>query len=308
MSLDILLDSENKNTLSGKISGALVEMVEQIHPSVVQVKSSGRGGGAGVIWRTNGAIVTTQHVVGNHDSGIEVTLADGRTFEAQVIARDSTLDLALLQIEAQDLAAAPVADSSITRVGEMVIAIGHPWGIRNVVTAGIVSGLGTVTAPHNGRTAPYIRSDVVLAPGNSGGPLLNAEGAVIGINAMIFGGDLSVAIPSHIATEWVAGLPSKRVYLGVGVQAVELPASMRRESWSERQVVLLVVSTEQGGLADKHGVMIGDLLLDIEDSPVDSPDTLRTALARNFSSESLRLGLLRGGSRLTLEVRLEQAA
>lgn len=295
---------ETSGALTTAVSSLLVELVAQIHPSVVQVRTAGRGGGAGVIWRTNGAIVTNQHVVGDKENGIEVILPDGRTFPATVVERNATLDLALLQIEATDLPAAPVADSHQLRVGELVIAIGHPWGMKNVVTAGIVSGLGTVTVPYNNRTAQYIRSDVVLAPGNSGGPLLDATGAVVGINAMIFGGDLAVAIPSHVAAEWVAGIPSRRVYLGVGVQPVELPTNFRKEEYTERKAGLLVVSTEQGGLAATSGVMIGDVLLDVAGKAVDNADTLREAINRGQNSGTFNLGLIRGGSKVTVEISL----
>jgi serine protease Do len=242
--------------------------------------------------------------VGDKENGIEVILADGRTFPAKIVERNATLDLALLQIEATDLPAAPVADSSQLRVGELVIAIGHPWGLKNVVTAGIISGLGTVTVPYNNRTAQYIRSDVVLAPGNSGGPLLDASGAVVGINAMIFGGDLAVAIPSHVATEWVAGIPSHRVYLGVGVQPVELPTDYRKEEYAERKAGLLVVATEQGGLAATSGVMIGDVLLDVAGKAVDNADTLREAINRGQNNGTFNLGLIRGGSKITVEISL----
>jgi serine protease Do len=176
--------------------------------------------------------------------------------------------------------------------------------MKNVVTAGIVSGLGTVTVPYNNRSAQYIRSDVVLAPGNSGGPLLDATGAVVGINAMIFGGDLAVAIPSHVASEWVAGIPSRRVYLGVGVQPVEVPADFRKEEYAERKAGLLVVATEQGGLAATSGVMIGDLLLDVAGKAVDNADTLREAINRGQNSGAFNLSLIRGGSKVTVEISL----
>jgi serine protease Do len=129
--------------------------------------------------------------------------------DAQVIDSDSTLDLALLKVTASGLKAIPTGDSSKLRVGELVFAIGHPWGRRGVVTAGIVSSLATVRFHRSERTAEYIKSDVRLAPGNSGGPLLDAQGTVVGVNAMIFGGDLSVAIPSNVVSTWIAGLSDR---------------------------------------------------------------------------------------------------
>ncbi|MCU0493603.1 MAG: S1C family serine protease [Chloroflexaceae bacterium] len=185
------------------VSLAAAELVERVRPAVVQIFSQGRGHGAGFVWRADGQIMTNHHVVAHSGPGLKVVLPDGRSFDARVIASNQTLDLALLQVEARDLPTVPVGDSARLRVGELVFAVGHPWGQRSVVTAGIVSGMGTVSSPRNDWQASYIRSDVRLAPGNSGGPLLNARGEVIGVNAMIFGGDLAVAIPSHVAQEWL---------------------------------------------------------------------------------------------------------
>lgn len=181
-------------------SAQMAQLVDRARPCVVQVRSGWRGAGAGIIWRADGHILTNYHVIAASQRGAptQVVLADGRTFAAQVVDHNSTLDLALLKIAAQDLPVLPIGDSTRLRVGELVIAIGHPWGQTNIVTAGIVSGLRTIASRDNQHQIPYIQSDVRLAPGNSGGPLLNAAGEVVGINAMIAGGDLSVAIPIHV--------------------------------------------------------------------------------------------------------------
>lgn len=203
------------NALAASASDAMAAMVEQARASVVQVRSGGRGIGTGVVWRGDAArteIVTNAHVVaGGRWRGaggpIRVVTAGGRELDAAVTATNAQLDLAMLRVEAGDLPVARVSDSSQLRVGELVFAIGNPWGQVGVVTSGVVSGTGTLPIQGTNRRARYIRSDVLLAPGNSGGPLLNADGAVVGINAMIFGGDLSVAIPSRVAMEWIAGQP-----------------------------------------------------------------------------------------------------
>jgi serine protease Do len=193
--------------------GLSENMIAQARAFVVRVQSGGRGVGTGIVWRSNASaseVLTNFHVVANTQH-ICVVLSDGagneREAHAEVTNRSPELDLAVLKIGIGNLASAPVADSSKLRVGEWAFAIGNPWGARDVVTQGIVSGFGKVEIRGTNRTADYIRSDVALAPGNSGGPLLNALGEVIGINAMILGGDLSVAIPSQVATEWVAGQP-----------------------------------------------------------------------------------------------------
>ena len=186
---------------------------------VVRVQSGGQGVGTGIVWRSNtntSEILTNFHVVAN-TKHIRVVLSNDTEAQAEVTNRSPELDLAMLKISVGNLASAPVADSSTLRVGEWVFAIGNPWGARDVVTQGIVSGFGKAEIRGTNRSAEYIRSDVALAPGNSGGPLLNARGEVIGINAMILGGDLSVAIPSHVASEWVAGQPDKPARLGIDV-------------------------------------------------------------------------------------------
>ena len=207
-------------------SSALVEMFNKVQPSIVQVGIQGRGGGTGVIWNPDGRIITNAHVVANEQAKIHVHLTDGRTLEAKVLHRDPRLDLAMLKVNGDNLKALPIGDSSRLRIGEWVFAIGHPWGQRWALTAGIVSSLSSVKVADD-LTTRYIKSDVGLAPGNSGGPLLDAEGKVVGINAMIFGGDLSVAIPSDIVSIWLAGLPAskRQVTLGIEIQQVELPAT-----------------------------------------------------------------------------------
>ena len=188
------------------------------------------------------------------DGPIEVLLTDGRKLPASVGARNADLDLALLEVEAQDLPAAAVGDSAQLRVGELVFAVGHPWGQPWVVTAGIVSGLGEVpvrgasdTGAAKERMAQYVRSDVRLAPGNSGGPLLNARGEVVGINAMIFGGDLAVSIPSHVASEWTVAPTRGRSYLGASVAPAAFPESLRKGAWAQRNAGLLVVEIASDG-------------------------------------------------------------
>jgi serine protease Do len=185
---------------------ALAGAVERAKASVVQVRV-GRGGvGTGIIWPASRAagqsslILTNAHVV-MFAGDVDIVTADGRIFGAALLASDGMLDLALLGVNAA-LPAAEVGDSRRLRVGELAFAIGNPWGQANVVTAGVISGLGRL--PQSMRNLPYIRTDVRLAPGNSGGPLLNAGGQVIGINAMILGGDLGIAIPSHVADAWLA--------------------------------------------------------------------------------------------------------
>ena len=177
----------------------------RVKPSVVQIRVHGRGVGAGVVLDAGGAIVTNHHVVGDMGGPVEVRLGDGRSLPARVVRRWAAADLALLQVpSAGGLQPASPGDSAGLRVGQLVLAIGHPWGQPDVVTAGIISGLGEARMPWGGRAVDYIRSDVRLAPGNSGGPLIDAAGRVVGINSMIWGGDLAVAIPVGVVQRWLA--------------------------------------------------------------------------------------------------------
>jgi len=188
------------NLLDG-VTGDMADIAEAVRRSLVIVQGRRFSAGAGIIWKKNGMILTNNHVVNGHNP--KVTLSDGRQFQAHLLARDEEVDLALLKIDADDLPAAPIADSHAARVGQLVFAIGHPWGQRNYTTAGVISALGRAETRGQRRSVPIIRTDASLAPGNSGGPLINAAGEVLGINTMIVGGDQGVAIPSEIAEAFV---------------------------------------------------------------------------------------------------------
>jgi serine protease Do len=311
MTIEIFPNTTQPLPLPDVFSSNLGEIIEQVQASVVQIRRGDRGAGTGVVWHTKGGIITNHHVVSSAGTKIEVELQDGRVLEARVIDSDPLLDVAMLDIPAEGLTAAPVGDSSKLRVGELVFAIGHPWGHRGVVTAGIVSALSKVKMRNSDRQMEYIKSDVRLAPGNSGGPLLNAQGHVVGINAMIMGGDLSVAIPSNVVINWAAQLPLTRITLGVQIQPAELPANIRSGLANKQSLGLLVVGIIAGGLAEHAGLLIGDVLIDIANKPLNDAATLRAVLAQSSFQETVRLRVLRGGALLEVNVALrpqEQAA
>jgi serine protease Do len=282
-----------------RASSASAQMVGRAHESVVQVRARGRGVGAGVIWDAEGLVLTNHHVVAGRRRGakVAVVLRDGRELGAEVAKRGQNLDLALLRLEEapHDLPAAPVGDSDALRVGELVYAIGHPWGRLGAVTAGVVSGLGVAGGPGGGTR--YVQSDVALAPGNSGGPLLNARGEVVGINAMIFD-RLALSIPSNAASAWLAG-ERRRPRLGVRILPVEIPASLRGPGAPEEG--LIVAALEAGGPAEKAGLLVGDVLLGTEEG-ADGPGSLLDAIAG--AGESVRLRLMRGGNISVVDVTL----
>jgi len=184
---------------NGTFTQVIHELVQQVLPSLAVVRGHRFGAGAGIVWDANGLILTNSHVVGRRTP--IVLLQNDHEYEARLLARDPDVDLALLSIDASHLT--PLKPASVSpRVGEMVFAFGHPWGQRNTITRGIVSALLSAQN-RRGEKVPIIRSDAPLAPGNSGGPLVNAGGEVIGINAMIVGGDQSVSIAAPVVSNFV---------------------------------------------------------------------------------------------------------
>jgi serine protease Do len=297
---------------SGAAGAEAAAMIEAALPGVVQVRRGGstrrgrrRGSGAGFLWAPDGSVMTNHHVIAGSGGKAEVILTDDRSFGAEVVGSSRRLDLAMLRLRdapAEDLPTPPVGDSDALRVGELVFAVGHPWGRRGAVTAGIVSGLGIVGRPF-GRTR-YVQSDAYLAPGNSGGPLVNARGEVVGVNAMIFSG-LALAVPSNTAGAWASGSIryGRRPRLGVTVQSVVLPPS--QSPAGQEDAGLMVTGVAPNGPAARAGLMVGDVLLGAAGEPVEDAASLRDALAR--AGEVVRLRVMRGGETQEVETELRDS-
>jgi serine protease Do len=199
----------DQNAAGDPLAEACAQVVQRVQDSLVVLHNGHHGIGAGIVWAegskygsSGSYILTNAHVVA-HGRQIRAALAGGREVPASPAAEDAEIDLALLHIETDGLPVIEVADSRRLRVGQLVLAVGHPWGQRGVVTAGLVSSLSKAHTRGPRQIVEIIRSDAGLAPGNSGGPLVNADGAVVGINTMIVGGDQGIAIPSHLAKEFV---------------------------------------------------------------------------------------------------------
>lgn len=278
---------------AASLSEAGAGIAGRVVPGVVQVQNGHYGTGAGTIWTPDGMVLTNHHVVGANRE-VSVALHDDRIFKAAVVDRSRRLDLALLRLRdsPEDLTSATIGDPRALRVGELVFAVGNPWGLRGTLTAGVVSGTGSIS----GRGAGYIQSDVVLAPGNSGGPLVNVRGEVVGINAMI-SGRLALSIPADVAEVWVRGRHSATPRLGVIVRPVGLFRRKRRRY--RRDYGLLVVTIEEGGPASRAGILVGDLLLETDGKPLS--DNLPEVVAQ-AAGGTLRLRVSRGGETLALDV------
>ncbi len=330
MTQETITTPAKSSPLPDVFSHALTQMVDKVQPSIVQVLNEGRGAGTGIIWDADGhsgSIITNHHVVPEGSTAIKVHLADGQILDAKVVERNAKLDLAMLTISADHLQAVTAGDSARLRVGEWVFAVGNPWGQRGVVTAGIISSVNNVNnvkkdsttkanANKNEVDLRYIKSDVVLAPGNSGGPLLDADGKVVGVNAMVFGGDLAVSIPSNIVSSWIAGLPRRRVTLALEVQPVallDLPQAIQAQVGgnAKRKNAVLVVALGEAKPTSDAGVFIGDVLLEVAGKPVVDETSLLNILARKEPQAKIAVRLVRGGVVLSIDVRvgaLEQHA
>jgi len=261
------------------ISG-LGEVGERIRRYTVLVQLGGRGSDSGVVWDASGLIVTNAHVA--LGAKAQMTLWDGRECDAKVEARDPRRDLASLRIAANGLIAAMTADSSRVRPGEVAIAVGNPLGFLGAMTMGVVRGVGPVRGLGERR---WVQADVKLAPGNSGGPLADVQGRVIGINTMV-AGRVALAIPSNDISRFLLGDTGGQ-WLGVTVRPVRLP---RAHGFAFGLVTLEI---QPGSPAATASLLPGDILLGTEETVFSSTTDLAEAL-RNREARVLRLRFLRG--------------
>jgi serine protease Do len=267
----------------GPVIEDFTETADRLRRLTVQVEGPRGGGGSGVIWGADGLVVTNAHVARRANGRIQ--LADGRVARATVAARDPQLDLALLDADVRGLPSAVAGDSDELRVGEIVLAAGSPYGYAGTVTVGVI---------HACSNQRWIEADLRLGPGNSGGPLADARGRIVGINTMVANG-VALAIPSNIVERFVArrGKPGRR--LGVTVEPVSLP-----------QFGLLIVEIEAGGAAQSAGLQVGDILTGADKRTFQAPFDL--ALALEAGDGVVHLDVLRGGRAVVCEVAFEHPA
>lgn len=313
---------------AAQLSDAFASVAEHVSPSVVTIRVEAKqempqmfrnpffggrgngpdglvkGSGSGVIFRSDGAILTNNHVV-EHAKRINVVLKDGRNFKAKVVGSDPAVDLAVLKVEAQDLPAATLADSGKTRVGDWVLAIGAPFGLDYTLTAGVLSGKGRSGIGAN-EIEDYLQTDASINPGNSGGPLVDLSGQVVGINTMIIGGSgIGFAIPSNlvrtVADQLLANGKVRRAWLGVSFQ--ELTPELAKGLGKNDTHGALVADVVSNGPAAKGGVRAGDIIERVDQDPVsEGRDLLRAVLQRPVGSE-VSLAIRRDGKQQTLKVK-----
>jgi serine protease Do len=246
------------------VGGTFGEVVERLRRSTVQVKTHRNGSGSGVIWSQDGQIVTNAHVVeGAGSSGaaevarvevgrVEVELWDGRLLPGRIVKRDRRRDVAALKVEASGLPAVTPGDSNALRVGELVIAVGNPFGFTGAASTGVVHRLNWSEGSRGGfENRSWVVSQLRLAPGNSGGPLANAHGEVVGLNTMIAGG-LALAIPSYSVAEFL------RAPVQAGLGVVVRPVSMGRFG---RELAFIVLEVVPDSPAERASLLQGDVLV-----------------------------------------------
>ncbi|MBE9181053.1 trypsin-like peptidase domain-containing protein [Oculatella sp. LEGE 06141] len=274
-------------TLSQTVDQELAALAETLRRSTVQIQGRRSGVGSGIIWHSDGLIVTNAHVL--RGKRAIATLADGRSFEARVIATDWQRDLASLVINASGLPAVAVADSRQIRVGELVFAVGNPLGVTGVLTTGIVHAMPS-SKPFNRRS--WIQANLRLAPGNSGGPLANAQGQVIGVNSMIVDGR-AFAIPSQTVERFLSSR-DRRPYLGITLQPVLVP-------WQgDRYLGWLALEISPNSPADVGGLLPGDVLVGINEQRFQTSEDLAFILSEANPGDALSLDLVRSGQMTAL--------
>jgi S1-C subfamily serine protease len=289
-----------------ELSDALADAVERAGASTVTVKARRRLAASGLIWSEDGLIVTANHVV-ERDEDIVVVLPDGTETPAELVGRDPSTDVAALRIEgASGLTPAPRA-ASAARPGQIVLALGRPYGTLPQVALGGVSAVGsTLRTRGGGQVEGAVRPDLTMYPGFSGGPLVNAAGEVLGMNTSALTRGLPVAIPHAVLDRVVGVLREKgriaRGYLGLALQPVRIPAGLRDKLEDGQEAGLLIIGIEADSPAEQAGLMLGDTMISFGGVQVSDPRQVHEQLGPDSVGTALAVRLLRAGERLDLSV------
>jgi S1-C subfamily serine protease len=302
-------------------SRAVVEVAERLRPAVVNVSVWGRrrspfedppgGNGSGIIMAPDGLVVTNYHVV-EGARRVEVTFADGEEREAEVLGTDLASDLAVLRANAGGLPAAEFGDAAELRVGQLVLAIGSPYGFHSTVTAGVVSALGRSMRTGAGRLIDnVIQTDAAINPGNSGGPLVTSQARVVGINTAAIGrgAGIGFAIPVNGTTRRILQAlitygVYRRAYLGIAGRERPLYAREARRLLREQRTCVEIMEVEPGGPASEAGIRAGDVIVTLDGEVVTGMSALQAALAPERIDRFVVVELVRRDERQELSVRL----
>jgi S1-C subfamily serine protease len=305
-------------------SVAVIEAAERISPSVVNIEvqhkpvgagragsrgsNSLRGSGSGFIFTPDGFILTNSHVV-HRAERIDVALSDGRRYPARSVGDDPDTDLAVIRIDAPNLAAAQLGDSNSIRVGQLAVAVGNPYGFQCTVTAGVVSAMGRSLRSNSVRLIDnVIQTDAALNPGNSGGPLVSSRGEVIGVNTAIILPAQGICFAIAVNTaKFVAGRlirdgRVRRSFLGVGGQNVTIPRPLARQLNIATASGVLVLSAEKDSPAQKAGLIEGDVIIAMDGEAIRGVDDLHMHLTDARIDVQSELTILRRSAKLTVAV------
>jgi len=303
---DALLDA-----YSASVTGAVARVAPGVAHLRVVDKRRGQGGragsGSGFLITPDGYLITNSHVAGGA-AAIEVTLSDGRVADAQVVGDDPDSDLAVLKVAAADLSWCRFGDSRTVRVGQIAVAIGSPYGFQHTVTAGIVSALGRSMRARSGRLLDNVlQTDAALNPGNSGGPLVDARGDVIGVNTavVVAAQGICFAIASATAERVAVALIReghvRRAWLGVGGETVPLARRIVRHFALARESGVRIDVVEPGSPATVAGFARGDIIVAVDSTPIGDIDDLQRMLGAAAIGRSAAFRVLRGAAMLTLD-------